>query len=253
MFDLTKYKDLLIKFKTLYLLAFVVSLIAAVILQLRTTEKYAARFSVAPHYEFANDLGIKLNLFCNDLVGLSKADFQTKYNFPFNNEIVLRATAEIERHIPNHSFKHIYNQVYIELSNGKLDNFKMLDSFLVGYVNDFVIDTNFSYRGIQILKSKLNDFILGDTTKINNYNETVNYYQTVLNKDNIVASDSLINRILISQLRGEIINSQKNNFVLKFCDNINRVDSLARKIQIFLLVSFLPVILLYILMASKLE
>ncbi len=237
----------------LYLVVFTLSLVSAIIIQLRTEEKYAAQFSVAPHYEFANDVGIKLSLFCKDLERLDQLSFKKRYGISFDNSIVLKALSESTKRTPNHSFKHIYNRVYLEFSSFKIRDLEILDSFLIAHIDNFVTDTNFSYRGMEILKMKLNDFVKGDTTIISNFSETVNYYQAILEKDNIVASDSLINRIMISELKGEIKNAHTNNYIYKFQDTYRKVDLSKRKIQTFLTITFLPIILLFSLMAVNLE
>jgi len=252
MFDFLKTFVLTIKSNRLILLiTLFVSIIGASINEVLYKPKYIAEFEVAPHFEFAYDLGKQLEKFVHDLNIMNSQELLFNRELNIEHEKIFNASFDVSNSKTSYNFKHIKLRVTIESHDKNCDEFKKIDEFLVRFCNDFINDTTRRYKGIERLKTKLKLFSEGDTSMIRKYHIKKNYYKHKTLKDNLEISDALVSKIIYAEVKGDLENAKKNNFNNLLQNNVKIETRIFKAWEFFLLISMLPSIVLTSILREK--
>tara|TARA_B100000683_G_scaffold262591_1_gene289875 strand:+ start:15012 stop:15734 length:723 start_codon:yes stop_codon:yes gene_type:complete len=229
----------------------ILSVIGACINELHYKPVYSAKFEVAPHFEFAYDLGEQLkqlakNVNISDSIERYKRTGLTIPNNGLFNCSVTKIKAPAEG-----NFKHIKLRFNIETHHTSQKQLLLIDSFLVKFCDDFIFDPKRKYKGMEVLKSKLKAFSNEDTSLIRNYSKTKNFFKDELSKKGVEVSDQIIHEIIHAQLQGELNNAQTNNYNTTLNKSLEPKKRIFSGIQIFLMITFLPSILITAILRAK--
>ena len=252
MLDILKTFTQTIKsYKRTILIVFIVSMIGASINEILYKPKYTAQFEVAPHFEFAYDLGRQLEKFVHDLNTINAQELIANRGLNIKKEEIFNNSFAVFNSKTSYSFKHIKLRVTIESHNKNCTDFKKIDDYLVRFCNDFVNDTSRRYKGVEILKTKLKLFSVGDTSMIQNYHVKKNFYKHNSLKENLNISDALVSKIIYADVKGELENAKKNNFNNLLQTNIKTKARLFKAWEFFSLISLIPSIFLIAFLREK--
>ena len=147
----------------------------------------------------------------------------------------------------DYSFKHIKVHLVIDITDTLNYKLLKLDSLLTNFCNQIIVDTNRHYRGVFIWEEKLKAF-----SNSPRYQATYDFFQSDYKKHQIVLSDSITEKLIYAHLKGEYLNTLKNNYYSNFSSSVKKIPevSVFTEIEQFLLISLVPVLLVLLLIRS---
>jgi hypothetical protein len=238
-------------YKRTILIVFVFSIIAASINEILYKPKYIAQFEVAPHFEFAYDLGRQLEKFVHDLNTMSVKELTINRGLNIKKENVFNLSFSKFNSKYSHNWKHVKLRITVESENKYCKDFEKIDKYLIKFCDDFITDTTRRYKGIEVLKTKQKLFKIRDTSMIRDYHITKNFFKHKSLKEKIEISDELVSKIIRAEIEGELENAKKNNFNNLLHTNIRTKTRLFKAWQFFLLISLIPCFALISILRSK--
>lgn len=238
-------------YKVLLSIVLIFSAIGACINELSYKPAYSAQFEVAPHFEFAFDLGEQLKQLAKDVNTIDSIERFKRTGLTIPNNGLFNCSVTKIKAPAEGNFKHIKLRFNIETHHPSQKQLLLIDSFLVKFCDDFIFDPKRKYKGMEVLKSKLKAFSNGDTSLIRNYSKTKNFFKDELSKKGVEVSDQIIHKIIHAQLQGELSNAKTNNYNSTLSKSIEPKQRTFSGIQIFLIITFLPSILITAILRAK--
>ena len=243
--EITIFKKLLEENKLKILLVLIASIIIGACYNYFYKPKFTAQFEMAPYFEIASDLGNELYQISNAINKKDSVYIQNKFGegYELNHNIISYSNYSKIDKGSDYSFKHKNLKLSIETNDSSKTKLSIWNKALVDFCNNYVRDTIRSYRGIGVYKEKLK--MLSENKFLKNEKDSIfNFYKSDYQKNNIILSDAMINKIVYAQTLGEYKSAFENNYYSQLQKSIQLKPRLYSSEETFLLISTIPALVL---------
>lgn len=236
--------------KLTLIIVLIISIISGAFYTLTDKPKLLSEFEMASYFEITSDLGQELEKI-SEAVNRQDTNFIKKKlgNHQLNLRIINKATYSKINKGPDYSFKHKNLKIVFELKDSSLNEMKNWSRTIIDFCDKYVKDSLRSYRGIKVFEEKLK--ILSENKIPKNKPDSIaDFYKSDYLNQNIKLSDAVINQLVYAQTLGEYKSAIKNNYYSKFEQSMYLENSQYTMGEIFILISFLPVLILIVLLRA---
>ncbi len=239
------FKNLLKENKLRISLVFIASVIIGSGYNYFYKPQFTAQFEMAPYFEIASDLGTELHQISNAINQQDSAYIQNKLgvNYKLNYNIINNSTYSKIDKGSDYSFKHKNLKLFLEMTDTNKHELFLWNKALMDFCNNYVTDSIRTYRGIVVYEEKLK--MLSESKFLKNQKDsTFNFYKSDYQKNNIILSDAMINKIVYAQTLGEYKSAFENNYYSHLEKSIQLKPELYSSIELFILIITVPVLIL---------
>mgnify|MGYP001192552827 CR=1 FL=1 len=243
--EITIFKKLLEENKLKISLVLIASIIIGACYNYFYKPKFTAQFEMAPYFEIASDLGNELHQISNAINQQDSVYIQNKLGdgYKLNHNIIKSSNYSKNDKGSDYSFKHKNLKLSIETNDTNKQELALWNKALVDFCNNYVADSIRTYRGISVYEEKLK--ILSESQFLKNEKDSMfNFYKSDYQKNNIILSDAMINKIVYAQTLGEYKSAFENNYYSQLGKSIQLKQRLYSSLESFILISIVPVLLL---------
>ena len=226
-------------------LVLVASIVVGLVYNYQYKPTYTAQFEMAPYFEIASDLGSELYQISNAINQQDSVYIQNKLggHYKLNHNIIKNSNYSKIDKGSDYSFKHKNLQLSIETNDTSELELSLWNKALVDFCNNYVADSIRTYRGLVVYEEKLK--MLSESKFLKNEKDSVfNFYKSDYQKNNIILSDAMINKIIYAQTLGEYKSAFENNYYSHLEKSIQLKQRLYSSLESFLLITIVPVLLL---------
>ena len=226
-------------------LVLVASIVVGLVYNYQYKPTYTAQFEMAPYFEIASDLGNELHQISNAINQQDSVYIKNKLGegYKLNHNIIKSSNYSKNDKGSDYSFKHKNLKLSIETNDTNKQELALWNKALVDFCNNYVSDSIRTYRGISVYEEKLK--ILSESKFLKNEKDSMfNFYKSDYQKNNIILSDAMINKIVYAQTLGEYKSAFENNYYSHLEKSIQLKPRLYTRLELFILISIVPALLL---------